>query len=56
MIKVVVLVGYAENSRIARSFADVYLTAKVHNTNDNVGGLVGRLASGVVEKVMLQGR
>ena len=44
------LVGYAENSRIARSFADVYLTAKVHNTNDNVGGLVGRLASGVVEK------
>ncbi|BDI01344.1 hypothetical protein LmYK1_05840 [Ligilactobacillus murinus] len=44
------LVGYAENSRIARSFADVYLTAKVHNTNDNVGGLVGRLASGVLEK------
>ncbi|MEY8662026.1 ZmpA/ZmpB/ZmpC family metallo-endopeptidase, partial [Ligilactobacillus faecis] len=44
------LVGYAENSRIARSFADVYLTAKVYNTNDNVGGLVGRLASGVVEK------
>lgn len=44
------LVGYAENSKIARSFADVYLTAKVHDTNDNVGGLVGRLASGSVEK------
>ena len=44
------LVGYAENSKITRSFADVYLTAKVHNTNDNVGGLVGRLASGSVEK------
>ena len=44
------LVGYAENSKITRSFADVYLAAKVHNTNDNVGGLVGRLASGSVEK------
>ena len=39
------LIGYALKilgSRVALRMFD--LTAKVHNTNDNVGGLVGRLS------------